>query len=395
MYPSVGNLIKPETAVWGKEEWLYIAKSIISGSVNKGNNVELLSKTLAEKYPNSTVFVLNSARAGLIASLLLFKKKQPDKTQVIIPEFICDSVPQAVKKCGLVPIFLPVSDDLNLNISSLYTGCNEKTLAVILPHMYGKSANIGQAEVLLKEKKIYLIDDAAQVAGVNIESKPLGGFGDVGLLSFAQAKTIVTGVRASGGVLFVNNKDLIGALTENLQMLPFTKGRLSTLCHFLMVYKWQRVWKRMDYYIQRLKQRIWDVHPDYYAQVSKISNMEAGIALAQFASLSQRISATKKNIEYYQANQQLLTSFTFPQITQDNIYLTRMILQSKRIAPNILAKLLLQQGVVSNTVYGTGSKIFDGTSLSGLLELPLQGLALVDIDKVICALKKIEDNSYV
>jgi hypothetical protein len=72
-----------------------------------------------------------------------------------------------------------------------------------------------------------------------------------------------------------------------------------------------------------------------------------------------------------------------------------MILQSKRIAPNILAKLLLQQGVVSNTVYGTGSKIFDGTSLSGLLELPLQGLALVDIDKVICALKKIEDNSYV
>lgn len=385
------NLIKPETAVWGKEEWLYIAKSIISGSVDKGKNVELLSKTLAEKYPNSTVFVLNSARAGLITSLLLFKKKQPDRTQVIIPEFICDSVPQAVEKCGLVPVFLPVLDDLNLDVSSLYTGCNEKTLAVILPHMYGKSADIGQAEMILKNKNIYLIDDAAQVAGVNIESKPLGAFGDVGLLSFAQAKTIVTGVRASGGVLFVNNKDLTEVLTESLQILPIPKGRLGTLCHFLMVYKWQRVWKHIDYYIQRLKQKVWSVHPDYYAQISKISNMEAGIALAQFASLAQRISTTKKNIEHYQVNQPVLTSFTFPQITHDNVYLTRMIIQSTIIAPNILAKLLLQQGIVSKKVYGTGSKPFDGTSLSGLLELPLQGVVLADIDKVICALKKIED----
>lgn len=395
MYPSVGNLIKPEIAVWGKEEWLYIAKSIISGSVNKGKNVELLSQTITDQYPNSTVFMLNSARAGLIASLVLFKKNKPDRTQVIIPEFICDSVPQAVKKCGLVPVFLPVSKDLNLDISSLYTACNENTLAIILPHMYGKYANIGQAEALLKERNIYLIDDAAQVAGINIENKPLGAFGDVGLLSFAQAKTIVTGVRASGGVLLVNNKDLKEALTESLQGLPFAGGRLSTLCHFLMVYKWQSVWKRIDYYIQRLKQKIWGDHPSYYEQVSKISNMEAGIALAQFASLSQRISATKKNIEYYRANQQLLSSFTFPQITHDDIYLTRMIIQSKRIAPNILTKLLLQQGIVSKKVYGAGSKLFDGTNLSGLLELPLQGLALTDIDKVISALKKIEDNPCV
>ena len=134
---------------------------------------------------------------------------------------------------------------------------------------------------------------------------------------------------------------------------------------------------------------------DYYAQVSNISNMEAGIALAQFASLSGRISATKKNIECYQLKQSSLTSFTFPQITQDNIYLSRMIIQSKRIAPNILAKLLLKQGVVSKNVYGKGSKLFDGTTLSGLLEIPLQGITLTDVEKVISALKKIENDSYV
>jgi dTDP-4-amino-4,6-dideoxygalactose transaminase len=391
----VNNLIKPKIAIWGKKEWLCIAKSIISGRVNKGNNIELLSQTLTEYYPNSTAFVLNSARSGLIAALELFKKNQPNKTQVIIPEFICDSVPQTVEKCGLVPVFVPILDDLNLDISSLYTECTEKTLAVILPHMYGKPAKIGQAELFLKEKNIYLIDDAAQVAGVTTDNQILGTFGDVGLLSFAQAKTIVTGVRASGGILFVNNIDLIEALSKSLQPLPCSSGRLSALCHFLMVYKWQGLWKRLDYYIQRLKRKVGRGYSDYYAQVCNISNMEAGIALAQFASLSGRISATKKNIECYQLKQSSLTSFTFPQITHDNIYLTRMIIQSKRIAPNILAKLLLEQGVVSKKVYGTGSKLFDGTILSGLLEVPLQGITLADIDEVISALKKIENDSCV
>jgi dTDP-4-amino-4,6-dideoxygalactose transaminase len=391
----VSNLIKPKIAIWGKQEWLCIAKSIISGRVSKGNNIELLSQTLTEYYPNSTAFVLNSARAGLIAALELFKKKQPNKTQVIIPEFICDSVPQAVEKCGLVPVFVPVLGDLNLDISSLYTECTEKTLAVILPHMYGKPAKISQAELFLKEKNIYLIDDAAQVAGVTTDNKTLGTFGDVGLLSFAQAKTIVTGVRASGGILFVNNIELIEALSKDLQKLPYSDGRLSTLCHFLMVYQWQGLWKHLDYYIQRLKRKVSRGYSDYYAQVSNISNMEAGIALAQFASLSGRISATKKNIECYQLKQSSLTSFTFPQITQDNIYLSRMIIQSKRIAPNILAKLLLKQGVVSKNVYGKGSKLFDGTTLSGLLEIPLQGITLTDVEKVISALKKIENDSYV
>lgn len=382
------KIIKPEVAHWGNKEWLSIMKNILCARVCQGKAIPKLQLSLEQKYPDSQVILLNSARAGLVLSLQVFQRYKPEKREVLIPEFICDSVPSTIKDCGLVPVYVPVKSDLNLDVTLLDSFCNDNTLAVILPHMYAKPADVIQAEVILKLRGVYLIDDAAQVAGIKLNGKVLGSFGDVGILSFAQAKTIVTGVRASGGVLFVNNKILAQVFSDMVQGLPPSTGRVSSLVHFLLAYKWQGAAKRLDYYVQRVRGKLLGKRRTrFYSPITKMSNLEADIALAQFASLANRIAKSKCLIKKYQKEMKLLNGYSLVQCGAESMYLTRLIIQSTKIVPEELAFQLQQHRIITKFVYGLGSKAYDGSVTSGLLELPLQNLSFEQLDRVINTLK--------
>ncbi|WP_019028731.1 DegT/DnrJ/EryC1/StrS family aminotransferase [Colwellia piezophila] len=382
------KIIKPEVAYWGNKEWLSIMKNILCARVCQGKAIPKLQLSLEQEYPDSQVILLNSARAGLVLSLQVFQRYKPEKREVLIPEFICDSVPSTIKDCGLIPVYVPVKADLNLDVALLDHFCNYNTLAVILPHMYAKPADIIQAEAIVKAKGVYLIDDAAQVAGIKLNGKALGSFGDVGILSFAQAKTIVTGVRASGGVLFINNKRLMPALSVMEKNLPESAGRVAALGHFLLAYKWQGFAKALDYYWQRLRVKFTGkAIGNFYFPVTRISNLDADIALAQFESLPTRIALSKRLIKHYQKKMKHVKDYSLVQCDTDDLYLTRLIIQSKKMVPEKLAAQLQQGGIITKFVYGSGSKAFDGSVTSGLLELPLQNLSFQQLDRVINTLK--------
>lgn len=370
-------MIKINVAVanWGWQEWLSIFRCIFFGNISQGKSIDKLHAELSQLYPESKVILLNSARAGLAISLHVFQENKPSKKEVIIPDFLCDSVENVIKACGLIPIYAPVGKDLNLNVECLDELCTASTLAVILPHMYAKPAQIEQAELTLAKKDIYLIDDAAQVAGVLENGKPLGSFGDVGLLSFAQAKTIVTGVRASGGVLFVNNPVLIDSIVSQLKGLKPSRGRISALQHFLFTYKWHGFTKRVDYYLQRISQKISpNKQINYYLPISTIANVDAKLALAQFTSLTERVNNAEQLIAHYQSELRSNNYFDLVQVDKENLYLTRLIIQCKKITPKECQVLLEKKGVMSKFVYASGSKPYDGSNASGLLELPLKNL---------------------
>ncbi len=377
------NKIKPEVACWEGKEWLLIAKNILCFSTCQGGEVKLQAQ-LDKLYPESKVILLNSARAGLALSLQIFNQNKPLRKEVIIPEYICESVPNLIKECGLLPVYAPIKQDLNIDINRIYGLCSDNTLAAIIPHMYAKPAEIVQAAVMLKNIGVYLIDDAAQVAGVNVDGKPLGSFGDTGVLSFAQAKTIVTGVRASGGVLFVNNKELTSGLSLLIGDLQPSVGRIMPLIHFMLSYKIQGIAKTLDYYLQRiifkLKQ---NKDKNYYFPITKISNLDADLALAQFSSLKKRIAQSKLLIKCYRDALLREEDYMPVQVDSDDLYLTRFIIQSQKTSPKELSARLSEQGVVTKFVYGNGSKPYDGTFSSGLLELPLQSLSEQQIINIV------------
>jgi len=74
--------------------------------------------------------------------------------------------------------------------------------------MYGCPARIDEIERMAASAGAFVIDDAAQIVGIESNGRVLGGCGDIGIQSFAQSKSVVTGVRGSGGALLVNNQQL-------------------------------------------------------------------------------------------------------------------------------------------------------------------------------------------
>ena len=112
------------------------------------------------------------------------------------------------------------------------------------------------------------------------DGRLLGTFGDVGVISFAQSKTIVTGIRGSGGVLLINRPALAAQLREACEILPTSSGRLGQWADFLWNHVGHVYTGHSGYYLSRVLVALGHA-PAAAAPAMQISNLEAGIALAQ------------------------------------------------------------------------------------------------------------------
>ncbi len=161
---------------------------------------------LLQKRIGGEVFLTNSGKAAIYLILKAIRRIYPERNEVIVPAYTCWSVPSAVVRAGLRVRTIDIEKE-NLSISPklLEGNINNKTLAVITTHLFGISGEIEEVEKICREKKIILVDDAAQALGASINGKLLGSFGDAGVLSFGRGKNITT---ISGGAAIIRNKGI-------------------------------------------------------------------------------------------------------------------------------------------------------------------------------------------
>jgi dTDP-4-amino-4,6-dideoxygalactose transaminase len=347
-----------------------------------------LKHKLSDSY-KSDVFLLNSARDGIFKILQQLKIDNPKKNKVLIPDFICDSVPEIVNKVGLNVIKVKVARDLNICPLELQNNIDELSLAIIMPHMYGAIADIESIIRISKKNGIYLIDDAAQVTGVSRDNKLLGTFGDFGVLSFAQGKTVVTGVRGSGGAL-INSCKYPLRINETH---PKGWGRLTNIWHFWAVYHKKGHWAIFEYYRERIIKLFSSSECNHYLSDVSISHAESAIALKQLEALPKLISLTEsKAVRCYELAKKLNT-ISIPQWDEGPCFLTRLIIQTSIISPEKLKCLLSNYSIESKFVYSQGSRVYDGSNISGLLELPWLGMNFEDEIYLFNKLSQIEKST--
>lgn len=372
--------IKLQVAQWSYNEILLSLRLFITGRSILGNYQGELSHFLSETYDLNHATFLNSARAGIYFSLLAMKEENIGANEVIIPQYICQSVIDIIESAGLKVVKAKVGEDLLLDISSVETSICEQTLAVLMVHMYGKVSEIDSLSCLCKKRNVFLIDDAAQTAGEFHGGKTLGSFGDTGVISFSQSKTITTGVKASGGILLCNNKSLQPRLTQLTSNLEKSVSRLPAFVHFVMYYLLQGVWRSLDYYISRVSTKLKNKRKDYYSPITNISNLDAAIALLQYKNLTKNKKNIIDRLAYYKKLIGEFKSISAPQLCLENSFLTRLVLRSHVISPNHLATYLSQRGIITRFAYQSGSKPYDGSPDSGLLEVPLVGVSIDEIN---------------
>ncbi len=126
--------------------------------------------------------------------------------EVIVPNltFIASITP--VIWTGATPVLCDV--DLTnscLDLDKVKKLINKKTKCIMPVHLYGHCCDLNKLFKITKNKKILIIEDAAQAMGAKYRGKFLGTIGDMGGFSFYGNKIITTG---EGGIVFFKNSKL-------------------------------------------------------------------------------------------------------------------------------------------------------------------------------------------
>ena len=154
------------------------------------------------------LFYLSSGRAALWLALKAFSRSKPDRNEVLIPAYSCPSVVSAVLKAGLIPKLCDINlNDFGFCYDELRKKLNDKTLAVIVVHLYGAPAEVSKIKNLCNDNKSYLVEDAAQAFGNCFPENPdikLGLAGDAGFFSFGRGKPLNI---MHGGLLAIQSPD--------------------------------------------------------------------------------------------------------------------------------------------------------------------------------------------
>lgn len=114
----------------------------------------------------------------------------------------------AIQRCGAIPVFADIDPTTAcLDPDSVERCIGNSTRAVLVVHLYGRSADLNALEAICGMHDLFLLEDCAQAHGAMYKSRPVGSAGDFGAWSFYPTKNL--GAVGDGGALTSNNVELL------------------------------------------------------------------------------------------------------------------------------------------------------------------------------------------
>jgi len=153
---------------------------------------------------------LSSGRRALYIGLKSLGIGKGD--EVILPAFTTDIVPMVIRETGAVPIPADVNlDDYNIDPNSVLECISNRTKAILTVHTFGCPSDVKTLKEICEDHDLFLIEDAAPAFGAKYDGKPVGTFGDFGLISLGVGKSISMG---TGGGIVVSDEKLFKGIKE-------------------------------------------------------------------------------------------------------------------------------------------------------------------------------------
>ena len=207
-----------------KKIFLNIKKVINKKNFILGDYVEKFEKNFAKfckaKYAISCA---NGTDALTIALKIL---NLPKNSEVIIPAMTYCSTAFAVINAGLKPVLIDITSfEPTISIDKLKNAITDNTKVIMPVHLYGSVSNILSIRKLIKDKKIFLIDDCSQAHGAYDGNKKLkrnkvGSIADISCFSLYPGKNL--GAYGDAGIITTNNKKLY-KIIKNIRNLGSEK----------------------------------------------------------------------------------------------------------------------------------------------------------------------------
>ena len=201
--PYISKLEKEYVNDVLKSQWL---------SIN-GKHTQIFEKKFSKFLNTKYALAVQSGTAAVHTALRALNIKENDK--VIIPNFTCVANISCLSQIKAKPVIVDVENDTQgIDFESFKIAVKKhKPKAVQLVHVYGHPA---RDTILIsnfcKKNKIFLIEDASESLGAEINGKKVGSYGDIAIFSLRSEKMIGVG---EGGVLVTNKKKLY----ENIKLI--------------------------------------------------------------------------------------------------------------------------------------------------------------------------------
>jgi dTDP-4-amino-4,6-dideoxygalactose transaminase len=304
-----------------------------------GENIDLFEKSIKDFVGIKEVLTTNSGTAAIHLALILAGVGPGDV--VICQSLTFAASANPIKYLGATPIFVDSEEDtwnmdpkaLNKAIEASIKGELEnyseldevKKLepqipkAIIVVHLYGMPAKMTEINKIGKKYGIPIIEDAAEALGSTIDDQQCGTFGDYGIYSFNGNKIITT---SGGGALISNNKS---AIDEARNLSTQARDNFIHYEHSKVGYNY------------------------------RISNITAGIGIAQMEVLSSRVESRRENFRIYKEFLDEEKSIQFleePSSYKSNRWLTTITINPETgLSPKILQKELDDIGIESRPLW--------------------------------------------
>lgn len=179
--------------------------AIKKGAIAQGEIATCFETDFAQYLGSVGAVATNSGTSALILALKTVGVKPGD--EVILPTYTCIAVLHAVVQTGGTPRLVDNSYDVesmdyNITADKIRDKITDKTVAIIVPHMFGVPAAIDEIIAL----DIPVIEDITLSLGVSFKGRLVGTWGTLAVCSFHASKMIACG---EGGILAASNQEFL------------------------------------------------------------------------------------------------------------------------------------------------------------------------------------------
>lgn len=174
-----------------------------------GPELDAFEEQLCELFRYDHALALNSGTAALHLAVKLTGVGRGD--HVVVGSFTFVAVANVVKYEGAIPVFMDseaatwcLDPDLLETYLKEQLGQDTFPKAVIVTHIFGRTARMKRLKDICDKYGVALIEDAAEALGTKCGDQPAGATGTYGVLSFNGNKLLTTG---GGGALITRSRE--------------------------------------------------------------------------------------------------------------------------------------------------------------------------------------------
>ncbi len=188
----------------GASELKMLVKAIKANYINEGPMVAEFEQKIATILGVKHAIATTSGTVAIFLGLKALGVGKGD--EVLVPDITFIATANAVDLCGATPILVDVDPNtLNISVAAARRAITARTKAIIPVHVTGRAADMDALCLLAKERRLFIVEDAAEALTSKYKRKFLGAIGDAGCFSFSANKTISTG---QGGIIVTNSDEL-------------------------------------------------------------------------------------------------------------------------------------------------------------------------------------------